>query len=371
VPALAHALADQDIPLIPIVDDGSRRPACRWRAFQDEPPTHDQIDRMFKRRRGAALVGGRGVETLDFDASELVEPWRERVEAQCPGLLDRLPMARTPSGGQHVYYRHTGPEYGNRKLAMALRDGKRETLIETRGKGGYAIVPPTPAECHPTGRPYVMLQGSLLELPTLTGDERELLLSTARQFNEIRQETRSHEPEPGRPGIPRGDRPGDCFNAQASWDNLLRPHGWQRDHTRDGTTYWTRPGKDRGVSASTNYGGKDLLYVFSTNADPFDSERSYVKFATYTLLHHGGDFKAAYRSLALHGYGTLGVVQVARLVIPLSKKKKRYFVGTCPFCGSKDMFGVFPAEGFWRCFSCDVEGDAATLRALLRLKGVR
>src|SRR5207237_4210279 len=103
-------------------------------------------------------------------------PWQQRVEAQAPGLVDRLPSAETPSGGRHFYYKHAGVELGSQKLARALRNGTPETLIETKAKGGYAITPPSPAQCHPDGKPYTMLQGSLLELPTLTANEREVLL---------------------------------------------------------------------------------------------------------------------------------------------------------------------------------------------------
>src|SRR5262249_20080967 len=65
-----------------------------------------------------------------------------------------------------------------------------------------------------------------------------------------------------------------------------------------------RPGKDHGMSATTGMRSdcrKDLLYVFSPNAAPFTARKSYDKFAAYTLLRHGGDFRAAARQLAHDG----------------------------------------------------------------------
>jgi hypothetical protein len=59
--------------------------------------------------------------------------------------------------------------------------------------------------------------------------------------------------------------------------------------------------QQRGTSATTNYAGSDLLYVFSSNAHPFEPETAYDKFAAYALLEHG-DFQAAARLLALKGY---------------------------------------------------------------------
>src|SRR5262249_29606461 len=60
---------------------------------------------------------------------------------------------------------------------------------------------------------------------------------------------------------------------------------------------WRRPGKGYGLSATTNYKGSDLLYVFSTST-PFDSLRSYDKFGAYAVLEHKGDFTAASLAVA-------------------------------------------------------------------------
>ena len=82
----------------------------------------------------------------------------------------------------------------------------------------------------------------------------------------------------------------------------LTSHGWTNVYTRDGTTYWRRPGKDIGISATTNFGGADLLYVFSSSTQ-FEAEKSYTRFGAYAVLNHGGDFHAAARALAQQGYG--------------------------------------------------------------------
>src|SRR5262249_31669647 len=87
------------------------------------------------------------------------------------------------------------------------------------------------------------------------------------------------------------------------------PHGWRVHRQSGDVTYWTRPGKKvaAGLSATTGYctgeDGRDLLYVFSSNAAPFEQGKSYSRFGAYTYLNHGGDFLAAARDLGARGYG--------------------------------------------------------------------
>ena len=68
-------------------------------------------------------------------------PYYELVEAVAPGLVSRLVIVQTPSNGRHLYYRCPVIE-GNQQLALNAR---RQTMIETRGEGGYALIPSSPA----------------------------------------------------------------------------------------------------------------------------------------------------------------------------------------------------------------------------------
>ncbi|MEV4384378.1 hypothetical protein AB0J68_01415 [Micromonospora sp. NPDC049580] len=99
--------------------------------------------------------------------------------------------------------------------------------------------------------------------------------------------------------------PGEDFNQRAEWTQILTPAGW-REHYRsdDDVTYWTRPGKPTGISASTNALGTDHLHVFTTGAAPLEGGESYSKFGAYAALHFGGDHKAAARALGKQGYGS-------------------------------------------------------------------
>src|SRR5262249_42960063 len=140
-------------------------------------------------------------------------------------------------------------------------------------------------------------------VPTITPEERCMLLDAARSLNQW------HETKPvtaPRHRIVRSGNtalPGDDFNARADWSDILTPHGWSFAGTFGDETRWCRPGKSGGVSATTNHQGSNLLHVFSSNAEPFEADRSYTRFAAYALLNHGGDFTQAARDLRRQGYG--------------------------------------------------------------------
>lgn len=97
-------------------------------------------------------------------------------------------------------------------------------------------------------------------------------------------------------------RPGDTYNRTIDWPALLEPAGWSRVYERNGTTYWRRPGKDQGVSATTNALGTDRLKVFTTSTT-FDDQTTYDRFGAYAVLHHHGDLAAAASTLRGDGYG--------------------------------------------------------------------
>jgi hypothetical protein len=138
-------------------------------------------------------------------------------------------------------------------------------------------------------------------VPAITPEERDTILRVARSLTEVPAAEHKQPPAAG------GNRPGDDFNDRATWLEILLPHGWTHLGESNGLGYVRRTGKDDGGCSATfglrSESGKDLLYVFSSNAHPFEPNRSYTKFAAYALLNHGGDFAAAARALGQAGYG--------------------------------------------------------------------
>jgi Bifunctional DNA primase/polymerase, N-terminal len=314
-------------------DEATQRKKHSWKPYQIRPPQPGELAawQQWSRPCGIAVVGGivsggnlgYGLEIIDIDNFQLAGPWMHAVESVCPGLLSRLVRVRSPRPGLHVYYRCT--ECGaSQKLASAPETDqqgelvldnrgkpKKKTLIELKGEGGYCVVPPSPGSCHRTGRPYVLEAGSpdLTNVPIVTEVEREVMLETARSFNKwvdppppVRRPRNLERVEDG------NGRPGDDFNHRGDWRDILEPHGWVVVSRSGHVTNWRRPGKADGMSATTGYceseGGLDLLYVFSSNAAPFESDQTYSKFAAYALLECENNFTQAASQLWDLGYGS-------------------------------------------------------------------
>jgi len=150
-----------------------KRPTVSWKPYQTRLPTESEVDAWLANGPSAlCLLAGRTsghLETIDFDLrAELYEAWAGTVEQAAPGLVDRLVISQTQSGGRHVTYRCPSGISGNLKLAQRRIDvessepvvlcGKTYvprqgakgqwyiviTLIETRGEGGIFLCDPTP-----------------------------------------------------------------------------------------------------------------------------------------------------------------------------------------------------------------------------------
>ena len=132
--------------------------------------------------------------------------------------LDEFPVVKTGGGGYHIYYKCENIQ-GNTKLAQRINaKGRPETLVETRGVGGYVIAPPS--------KGYEVIQGDLFECPTITIEQRREILGICRSLNEVEKEK---APEQINNSTGSDISPGDAYNADltnvAETISLLRTHG--------------------------------------------------------------------------------------------------------------------------------------------------
>src|SRR5205085_2648209 len=107
--------------------------------------------------------------------------------------------------------------------------GDRQTMIETRGEGGYVIAPPSGPKVHASGRPYGFLRGRPNAIPAITEDERQAFHTIARSVNQyVNPRTITDGPPRAHNARTDGERPGDDYNVRGDYEGILEAHGWTR-----------------------------------------------------------------------------------------------------------------------------------------------
>lgn len=330
----AGALAwhDAGCSVVRVALDGTKRPDGPWKQYQTERAPRATVDTWFNTGHpGVGIITGAvsgHLEMLELEGRAVTEGLFVQMSEACERLhigdvwrtITAGCAEASPSGGLHVFYRVPTGVNGNTKLAQrpAREDeytpeetglaakGKQiiRGLIETRGEGGFVVVAPSTGAVHPTGKPYTFLQGGPATIPTITGEQRDLLHIAARSLDQMPAPTVT--PEPIIIGEPRrsdgGISPGDDYNERGSWQQLLGDHGWTRvwgDATR---TYWRRPGKNFGISAVTGGSEGDYFYSWTTST-VLPDEQAMSKWRVYAILEHAGNFHAAAKALKAAGYG--------------------------------------------------------------------
>ena len=282
------------LSVIPVKTD--KRPAISWNKYQKEVITDTEIDNYFSNECFIAVVCGQvsgGLEVLDFDnhqndAKQRMIDYFANKEAKEIYEKYRFPVEKSAGGGYHVFYRCSKIE-GNKKLAEVpvwndkLNKWRPDAVIETRGEGGYVIIAPS--------KGYVLQKNSFEVIEEITPEERDVLISVARSFNKF------EKPKP-KTNFENKDKPGDLFNddinAEGEVKSMLRNAGWIELNHKD----WRRPNKNKGISATFNYVGKNVFYCFTANGYPFEPQSAYSPFQVKALLEHNSDFKGCAKELA-------------------------------------------------------------------------
>jgi hypothetical protein len=309
----ALEFANQSISVVPVATDGSKRPGiASWKQYQETRPTTTELMTWFADAQGVGVICGKvsgNLEMLELEGRAVADKMHLDLKEMAGNaglgeVWDRINngyVEMTPSGGIHWLYRIDGEVPGNTKLARKPGENDRiDVLAETRGEGGFVIVAPTNGTCHPSGGAWTMLVGSAKSIPTLTVAERQGLHQLFATFDCVpKVEFVTEELAPKGVNL----TPGDDYNAKVTWEQVLEPLGWKKVYTnKAGVTSWRRPGKSEGISATTNHAGNDKFFCFSSSTQ-FEPERSYSKFAIFTLVEHQADFTASARALRSQGYG--------------------------------------------------------------------
>jgi len=193
----ARRWLDLGVCTVPVKNDGSKRPIGEWKEYQERLPTSDELFGWHHRGgSGLGIVTGR----TGREDGLAIEMFELEARAVSEGILDKFTDALkeaglwevwlritagfwdvSPSGGFHAYW-YCEDVTGNVKLAqreatpeeLVIKPGdKYRTLIETRGRGGFTVIAPTPGSYHETGRAWEAQGGPPEALAIITAEQRE------------------------------------------------------------------------------------------------------------------------------------------------------------------------------------------------------
>jgi len=292
--------------VVPVNED--KRPVYPWKAYQTAQTENDVLRDFSIPHWGIAVITGvGGLEVVDVDAKHdptgKVMPDFFKIADDLTGnspALTTLTIQETKSGGAHVMYRCPEPG-GNTKLARRPANETEDAheipvLIETRGVGGYVVVHPSPG--------YTVPFGSLTNIPTISQEARNAILTAAKSFDEL--------PEPAYEKPPReaytpppGDSitPWDDYNDRNSAIDVLQQYGWTVVYRQGEKVFLKRPGKTS-APTSGNYHEGRKVFVCHTTSTCLPAEKGLTAWSIYKHYAHAGDAIAAGKALYADGYGT-------------------------------------------------------------------
>lgn len=288
----------------------NKKSLISWEPYQYEIITDDVLTEVFSYPgvEGIAIICGEvsgNLETIDVDSKydltgNLFENYYSAIHRFSKDLASRLCISATRNKGFHLYYKC--PIIGNSRV-LARRtttnieklidpNDKIRVLIETRARGGYAIVCPTPG--------YYFIQHDLEHLPEIEPDQRLMLLNIAKSFNLYERP----RPTIAKPSIHYYDResPLNDYDARGDVIGLLEYHGWKFVRYDGVKTYFRRPGITTHDTSGDFHHGMNLFGVFTTSTE-FERKVGYRPCAVYAFLECKQDFKLAAKRLLAEGYG--------------------------------------------------------------------
>ena len=269
------------------------------RGFHDATTDMAQVEQWFHQYpecNWAIAVPGTAI-VVDVDTLDGGDPnpW-PRNQDGAASLMDCGAITLTPRGGRHYWFRQPSP---NRWNSTA---GKLAGKVDTRATNGYVIIPPSMTR----NGPYVWLEDMELNCRPEELPEPPQWLIDILDAHPGRSWQRRDSAKDGTSAIPA-----ECsevtdhgvtvwVNCSTYWHtiamDMLAESGGTVSHTVDDVTYWIRPGKTNGISATWNHPesrhgathdlahrfGYPRLTVFTPNWQPFEAMESY---STFDIIH--------------------------------------------------------------------------------------
>lgn len=255
-----------------------------WTQYQNRKPTKEEIENWSKSPiQNWAIVCGEisNLVVFDVDTKNGGDP--------TPFLNRGMYEVRTPSGGYHFYTTYD-PLLKSTKHKKSEHSGILKA-VDVQSNKSIVFAPPSKF----SNSEYKIVNDC--KVGKLPDDLLVLVLEAL----EPEKESKDFTPFKGTQS-PMMGRPGDIFNALASWDDILIPLGWSRVGRSGDRQFWRRPGKKDGISASTNWNGYDLFFPYTKSIPELIQLKGYTKFNLYATLVHKGNYIDAAKALVMENY---------------------------------------------------------------------
>lgn len=302
-------LYDQGILVVPVNAGKPIRPLIeKYEHWREKAPERSEYEAIWQKHAGAALLMMcENVEVVDLDTKnqemfqDIIGDFERELETIAPGLLARLFIEQSPSGGMHYIYRTESPGVSftaARRPSNSLDEGyptkKYLTLCDYLAHGKMCRIAPSPG--------YTVLQGDILALPLITDEERRWIISAALSLNSYYE-----NPSDGYTASDGGLRPGDDYNNRVDVSEMIdlaQTYGWRVLRHRGNYVDFNRPGAKNGRGLDATLNTAQRWWYPWTSSDNFGHTKAYTFYSMYAYMAHNGNFSAASSALRKAGYGS-------------------------------------------------------------------
>lgn len=307
---------DNGISIIPVRDKEDAHGVAKspygssWKEYQFQIIAKDRLFELMDIKYNTiavGIVGGKvsgNLEIIDIDVK--YKPGIDAIlfsdlKTLYPDLLQKLRIHKSPSGGYHILYRCESEVEGNQKLAgrpatkeelLTHPKNKTYNFLETRGEGGYVVAPPALG--------YKVVKD--IPIPVITEFERQSILNLCKGYSEIIKIQNTYKPTNN--DIRFYDtNPFEDFDNRCNPEELMKELGWNVYKSNNHFIWFTRPGKNKGVSISFNL-QKRFFYCFTASTE-LDANKGYSPSNLLCTIKFNGDKKKLYADLVSKGYGKI------------------------------------------------------------------
>lgn len=287
-----------------ISTDNIKRSIPKWKDYQSKIASETELDNMFShpKVKGLAVIAGAisgNLEIIDVDCKYGIkwEEYSEKILDADPVLYGKLKIIKTVSNGYHIYYKCETIE-GNQKLAERPATdeelskspmAKQYVLIETRGEGGYVCAPPTPG--------YHPLDSN--DIPIITIDERDLLLSIARSFTQLIEQNVDDKNTDENYEVTIWDD----FNNKNDVIKILEEIGWKQISIKDKMILLRRPGQTSSATSGVYFTDTKVFFPHTTSSQ--FRNVGYTAYSIIKLIKYNDNIAACLKDLKKKGYGKI------------------------------------------------------------------